>query len=126
MPFGWEYDSLALVTAQSVTGTGIFADIGSIFTDAFGAQSGMYVSKIQQGEELCSSRLRLDALKLGAHAVIGVDVDYADVGGSKSMLMVCMTGTAVRLRNLDVLPRPVRDNLARAHELLGITRPPQA
>lgn len=38
-----------------------------------------------------------DALKLGANAVIGVDLDYETVGQNGSMLMVTATGTAVRL-----------------------------
>jgi len=40
---------------------------------------------------------------MGANAVIGVDIDYAEVGGAKGMVMVCMSGTAVRLRNPEVV-----------------------
>jgi hypothetical protein len=37
---------------------------------------------------------------LGGNAVIATDIDYAEVGGVRAMLMVCMAGTAVRLNNL--------------------------
>ena len=37
------------------------------------------------------------AARLGANAVIGVDLDYETVGGSGSMLMVTATGTAVTI-----------------------------
>lgn len=35
------------------------------------------------------------AARMGANAVIGVDLDYETVGGSGSMLMVTASGTAV-------------------------------
>jgi uncharacterized protein YbjQ (UPF0145 family) len=34
---------------------------------------------------------------MGAHAVIGVDLDFETVGTGGSMLMVIATGTAVKL-----------------------------
>jgi uncharacterized protein YbjQ (UPF0145 family) len=41
-----------------------------------------------------------EAARLGANAVIGVDLDYENIsaGGSSSMLMVSASGTAVVLR----------------------------
>ena len=38
-----------------------------------------------------------EAQKLGANAVIGVDVDYEVLGADNGMLMVCVSGTAVQL-----------------------------
>jgi uncharacterized protein YbjQ (UPF0145 family) len=37
------------------------------------------------------------AERLGANAVIGVDLDYETVGTNDSMLMVTAAGTAVRV-----------------------------
>jgi len=102
-PFGWEYESISIVTGQSVTGTGLFSEIASGFTDFFGAQSGSFNSKLADGEVLCFAQLRLKALNLNANAIIGTDIDYGDVGGSKGMLMVCAAGTAVKLKNTSVL-----------------------
>ena len=36
-----------------------------------------------------------EAARLGANAVIGIDLDYETVGASGSMLMVTACGTAV-------------------------------
>lgn len=117
-PPTWKFDVLGLVTAQSVAGTGLFADVGSTLTDMFGLQSGTFRDKIQGGENLCQRELRLKALQLGANAITGVDVDYAEVGGARCMLMVCMTGTAVKISNLDVLePRAAR-SLTRLTEIM--------
>ena len=37
------------------------------------------------------------AQKLGANAVIGIDVDYEVLGADNGMLMVCVSGTAVKI-----------------------------
>jgi uncharacterized protein YbjQ (UPF0145 family) len=98
-PAGWEYDVIGIRTAQSVTGTGIFSDVASAFTDLFGTQSGTYNAKLREGEDLCKASLRAQCIEAGGNAVLATDVDYAEVGGQRAMLMVCMTGTVVRLTN---------------------------
>lgn len=117
-PAGWDYRCLGIVTAQSTTGTGLWSDVTSAFTDLFGAQSKVYNSKIRDGENLCLAAVRMQALKLGGNAVVAADIDYAEVGGQRAMLMVCMTGTAVHLSNTDVvgddlgaITREIADNL---------------
>ena len=94
---------VGMVTGQSITGTGIISEIASSFTDLFGMQSGKFGNKIKEGENICKAQLRLAAAHLGACAVIATDIDYSEVGGGKGMLMVCMSGTAIKLNNLDVL-----------------------
>lgn len=118
-PPGWSFRPLALVTAQSVSGTGFASEIAASLSDVFGGQSGAFQGKLRGGEETCKASLRLDALRLGAHAVIGVDVKYAEVGHVKSMLMVCMSGTAVRLDDPGVLEPAAAASVVRAGELLA-------
>ena len=102
-PFGWEYEPISIVTGQSVTGTGLFSEIASSATDFFGAQSGIFNSKLAAGEKLCFSQLRWKALELNAEAIIATDIDYGEVGAIKGMLMVCCAGTAIKLNNKTVL-----------------------
>lgn len=102
-PYNWEYQAIGIVSAQSVTGTGVFAEISSGITDFFGMQSEIYNTKLAEGENRCMNMLRSKALTLGANAIIGTDIDYSEAGGLKGMLMVCMAGTAVKLKNLEVL-----------------------
>jgi uncharacterized protein YbjQ (UPF0145 family) len=119
-PVGWDYRALGIVTAQSTTGTGLFADVASAWTDAFGMQSGIYNRKIRDGENLCKRSLRLSALEAGGNAIVAVDVDYAEVGAS-GMLMVCMTGTAIELRNPNIIAEGREDQLnelVRLHQRL--------
>ena len=104
---------MGLVTAQTVSGTSLFSDVTSAFTDLFGAQSGAYNQKLRGAEDACRASLRAQALQLGGNAIVGVDVDYAEVGGSRAMLMVCMTGTVVNVEDLSVLGEEFADNFER-------------
>lgn len=101
-PLHWDYHTLGIVTGQSTSGTGVFAEFASTWTDIFGAQSGVYNEKIKNGENLCLAQLRKQTLDFGGNAVLAVDIDYSEMGGIKGMIMVCMTGTAVMLRNIDI------------------------
>jgi len=128
-PQGWTYRTLGLVTAQTVGGTGLFSDVTSAFTDLFGAQSGAYNQKLRNAEESCRSSLRAQAFQLGGNAVVGVDVDYAEVGGTRAMLMVCMTGTAVDVEEVSMLGPDfakkldqLQSDTASVRELAGIAR----
>jgi uncharacterized protein YbjQ (UPF0145 family) len=102
-PLNWDYEVIEMITSQSVTGTGLIAEIASDWTDFFGSQSNTYNKKIKEGEERCKNQLRVTALKIGANAIIGTDIDYSEAGGGKGMLMVCISGTAIRLKNPEVL-----------------------
>lgn len=102
-PYGWEYETISIVTGQSVTGTGVISEFKSDFSDFFGGQSGSFNKKLGSGEQRCFQQLRAKALKLGANAIIATDIDYGEVGVGKGMLMVCAAGTAIKITNTSVL-----------------------
>jgi uncharacterized protein YbjQ (UPF0145 family) len=102
-PQDWQYKTIGMVSAQSVTGTGVFAEIASNWTDFFGQESNIYNEKIRGGEERCKNLLRLSTVNLGGNAVLGADIDYSEAGGAKGMLMVCMSGTAIQVKNTESL-----------------------
>lgn len=116
-PLNWNYKVVGMVTGQSVTGTGIVSELASSFTDLFGLQSGNLGNKIKGGEDICKAQLRLNAAQLGATAVIATDIDYSEVGGGKGMLMVCMSGTAIKLENLEILGNGVAEKLLNIENL---------
>lgn len=118
LPSGWDYTPVQAVTAQSVIGTGLFSNITSTFTDAFGTQSVAFREKLQEGEGFCRKSLALQALDYGGNALLGLDVDYAEVGGTKAMLMVCMSATAVNLKNIAELYPIAAQSLEKAEALL--------
>jgi uncharacterized protein YbjQ (UPF0145 family)/predicted nucleic-acid-binding Zn-ribbon protein len=102
-PLNWDYSLLEIVTGQSTTGTGIIAEIASSWTDFFGRQSGMYNEKIKLGENLCFAQIRKQTIDMGGNAIIATDIDYSELGSIKGMIMVCTTGTAIKLNNLNIL-----------------------
>jgi uncharacterized protein YbjQ (UPF0145 family) len=103
-PLKWNYSVIEMVSAQSVTGTGMLSEISSSWADFLGGQSDALTNKLNNGEVICKNKLRLSAALLGANCIISTDIDYAEVGGGKGMLMVCMAGTAAVLHNIkDVL-----------------------
>lgn len=116
-PLHWDYHTIGLVTAHSTLGTGIFSDIASSFADLFGAQSKAYNTKIKASEDLCQSLLRIKTLEAGGDAVLAADIDYAEVAGGKGLIMVCMTGTAIKLNN----PSDVSADLEANSEMLRQT-----
>lgn len=102
-PQNWEYDIFGIVTAQSVSGTGLVAEMSANWTDFFGMESKTYNQKLKESEDKCQSRLRFEAVMKGGNAIIGTDIDYSEAGGGKGMLMVCFSGTVIKLKNYKAL-----------------------
>jgi len=84
-----------IVVGEAIMGANIVRDLFAQVTDIVGGRSGAYESKLQDARETALRELEERALKLGANAFVGVDLDYEVVG--QSMLMVSASGTAVTL-----------------------------
>jgi uncharacterized protein YbjQ (UPF0145 family) len=52
---------------------------------------------LRGGRDTALREMMEEAQRLGANAVIGVDLDYGAVGSNESMMMVTASGTAVTL-----------------------------
>lgn len=100
-PYNWNYEIKGIVTGQTVTGTGIVSEFTSSITDLLGKQSGAFNKKIAEGENMAFAQMRLKALEMGGNAIIATDIDYGELGNLKGMIMVCTTGTAIKLINTD-------------------------
>ena len=87
---------LGLVTGEVIAGVNLFKDIGAGLRNLFGGRSQGYENELQTARESAQKELVERAEKLGADAVVGVDLDY-EVLGQGDMLMVSVTGTAVTL-----------------------------
>lgn len=60
-----------------------------------GGRSQAYEEVLREAKDTALLEMSQQAERLGANAVIGVDLDYETVNGS--MLMVTASGTAVRI-----------------------------
>ena len=87
---------LGLVTGEVIAGVNLFKDIGAGLRNLFGGRSQGYEEELLTARESAQRELVERAQRLGADAVVGVDLDY-EVLGQGDMLMVSMTGTAVAL-----------------------------
>ncbi|TGE36154.1 heavy metal-binding domain-containing protein [Desulfosporosinus fructosivorans] len=88
---------LGVITGEAIMGANIMRDLFASITDVIGGRSGAYEEKLQEARQIALRELEERAARLGANAVVGIDLDYEVVGQSGSMLMVSASGTAVRV-----------------------------
>jgi uncharacterized protein YbjQ (UPF0145 family) len=88
-------DYLGLVTGEAIIGANIFRDLLAGIRDIVGGRSAAYEKELAKAREIATGEMTMQAGELGADAIIAVDVDYETVGAG--MLMVTLSGTAVRL-----------------------------
>ncbi len=88
---------LGVVAGEAIMGANIFRDIFAGIRDIVGGRSGAYEEVMQGAREEALREMADRAIAMGADAVIGVQISYAALGASDSMLMVGAVGTAVKL-----------------------------
>ena len=86
-----------IVSGETIIGANVFRDFLAGIRDFVGGRSGAYEEVLRQAKDTAIREMEEQAARLGANAVIGVDLDYETVGGSGCMLMVTATGTAVTI-----------------------------
>ena len=98
LPGNKEFTVIDVVTAECVYGMNIFRDAFAAFRDVVGGRNDASEKVLKDLKQTCLTELREEALKIGAEAVIGVDLDYSEFsGGGKSMLFLVASGTAVKV-----------------------------
>jgi uncharacterized protein YbjQ (UPF0145 family) len=88
---------IGIVTSQTIIGANFFKDIFAGLRDFFGGRSGTYERVLEEAKQYAMNELIQKAQVMGATAIVGVDLDYETVGANGSMLMVSISGTAVKL-----------------------------
>lgn len=101
----WDYEVISIVTGQSTMGTGFLTELKSSWGDFIGVESKSVNLKITEGETNCFKQMKAKTIALGGNAIVGVDIDYAEMGGVKSMVMVCAAGTAINVKNYEVFEK---------------------
>jgi uncharacterized protein YbjQ (UPF0145 family) len=89
---------LGVVVGEAIMGANVFKDLFAGIRDIVGGRSAAYENELRKAREVALNELQENAAALGADAVIGVDLDYETVGQGASMLMVNVSGTAVKLK----------------------------
>jgi uncharacterized protein YbjQ (UPF0145 family) len=85
-----------VVVGEAILGANIFKDFFAGVRDIVGGRSAGYERELGKAREIAFEELSERAKELGANAVVGIDLDYEVVGREGGMLMVSVSGTAVR------------------------------
>ncbi|HJD75566.1 MAG TPA: heavy metal-binding domain-containing protein [Bacteroides reticulotermitis] len=88
-----------IVSGETIIGANLFRDFFASVRDIVGGRSGSYEEVLREARNIALQEMQDQTEKMGANAVIGVDLDYETVGDSGSMLMVTANGTAVRVED---------------------------
>jgi uncharacterized protein YbjQ (UPF0145 family) len=88
---------LGVISAEVIIGANIIKDFMAGLQDFFGGRSGTYERVLDEARTNAMTELVQKAQSINANAIVGIDFDYETVGGRGSMLMVSVTGTAVRI-----------------------------
>lgn len=86
-----------IVIGEAVMGANLFKDMFASIRDIVGGRSGSYEDELTKARKMAFSELEHEARSMGANAVVGIDIDYEVIGDKGSMLMVSISGTAVKL-----------------------------
>lgn len=88
-------DYKGVVTGEAILGAHVFRDLFAGIRDIVGGRSGAYEKSLREARQIAFREAEEEAARLGADAVIGVDIDYEVIGEKGSMMMVSVSGTAV-------------------------------
>ncbi len=87
---------LGIVTGEAIMGANVFKDLFAGIRDIVGGRAGAYEEELKKAREIALNEMAEEAKKMGANAIVGIDLDYETVG--QSMLMVNASGTAVKVQ----------------------------
>jgi uncharacterized protein YbjQ (UPF0145 family) len=94
---GREVESyLGIVSGEAIMGANVVRDFLASVTDVIGGRSSAYESKLAEGREIAIREMEDKARRMGANAIIGVDLDFETL--REGMMMCIATGTAVKIK----------------------------
>lgn len=93
-----EYKGLAF--GEVISGVNFVKDFMGRIRDIIGGRSGTYENELVKARNEAIAEMVARAEKLGANAVVGIDIDYEVLGEKNGMLMVSASGTAVVVEDL--------------------------
>ena len=85
-----------MVHGEAIIGANIFRDLFSSVRDVVGGRAGGYEKALSGARDAAVEDLIESARELGATGVIGIDFDYEVLGETNGMMMVAVSGTAIR------------------------------
>jgi len=88
---------LGVVNGEAIIGANIFRDLFSSVRDVVGGRAGGYERALSGARDAAMQDMIEAAREMGANGVVGIDFDYEVLGESNGMMMVAVSGTAVKM-----------------------------
>lgn len=88
---------LGIVHGEAIIGANIFRDMFSSIRDVVGGRAGGYERALSGARDAALEDMIEAARELGADGIVGIDVDYEVLGQENGMMMVAISGTAVKM-----------------------------
>jgi uncharacterized protein YbjQ (UPF0145 family) len=88
---------LGVVNGEAIIGANIFRDMFSSVRDIVGGRAGGYERALSGARDAALDDMIAAARELGADGVVGIDFDYEVLGENNGMMMVSVSGTAVKM-----------------------------
>ena len=86
-----------VVFGEVISGVDFIRDFKASIRNIIGGRSSSYEEELVKARTQALDEMADRAIRLGADAVVGIDIDYEFLGQDNGMLMVTASGTAVRL-----------------------------
>ncbi|MCA3180003.1 MAG: heavy metal-binding domain-containing protein [Burkholderiaceae bacterium] len=88
---------LGIVNGEAVIGANILRDMFSSVRDVVGGRAGGYERALAGARDAALDEMKEAARALGADGIVGIDFDYEVLGEANGMMMVTVSGTAVKM-----------------------------
>ncbi|GAB2768257.1 heavy metal-binding domain-containing protein [Rhabdobacter roseus] len=88
---------IGLVHGEAIIGANFVKDFFAGVRDIVGGRAGAYEQGLREAKSIAIREMIDQAQRLGATAIVGVDLDYQTIGNTNTILMVSANGTAVVL-----------------------------
>lgn len=87
---------MGIVSGEAIMGANVVRDFLASVTDVIGGRSSAYENKLAEGREIAIREMEDKARRMGANAIIGVDLDFETL--REGMMMCIATGTSVKIK----------------------------
>ncbi len=88
---------LGVVNGEAIIGANIFRDMFASIRDVVGGRAGGYERALSGARDAALDDMVAAAKEMGADGVVGIDFDYEVLGETNGMMMVSVSGTAVKM-----------------------------
>lgn len=86
---------LGVVTGLTPRTRGVLGKIIASIESIFGGEVSAFTTELEKARIEAIERVRSKALRMGANAIVGLDLETSDLGLQQGIVVISATGTAV-------------------------------